>query len=89
MGDFAQPPLDLGHGFPQLALRVRFAADISLSRACDPVAGGECVVVSNADGHGAFELGIGLWGLLISLLLPHLGEFSALISSSVRSSTSS
>ena len=34
--------------------------------------------------YGWFELGIGLWGLLISLLLPHLGEFSALISSYVR-----
>jgi spermidine synthase len=34
--------------------------------------------------YGCFELGIGLWGLLISLLLPHLGAFSALISSYVR-----
>lgn len=34
--------------------------------------------------YGCFELGIGLWGLLISLLLPHLGALSALISSYVR-----
>lgn len=34
--------------------------------------------------YGCFELGIGLWGLLMSLLLPHLGAFSALISTYVR-----
>lgn len=34
--------------------------------------------------YGCFELGIGAWGFLISLLLPHLGALSALISTYVR-----
>jgi len=34
--------------------------------------------------YGYFELGVGLWGLLVALLLPHLGAFSALVSSYVR-----